>query len=179
MPSVQTVSDEELQRLQNNGSKYEVVDGELRMSPAGWRHESLVAELLTRMRSFAKERRLGDVLGSNVLYVLPSGNRRAPDVSFVAAGRLLREAGKSVFPELAPDLAVEVLSPADSPRAVLDGVGEYLESGVRLVCVIDPDKRRAVVYRSLSQAREIASSDSLEGEEVLPGFSCPLADLFE
>lgn len=100
-------------------------------------------------------------------------------MSFVAAGRLAQEAGAAAFPQLVPDLAIEVLSPADSPRAVLDGVGECLESGVRLVWVIDPDKRRAVEYRSLSEAREIGPADSVDGEDVLPGFSCRLAELFE
>jgi Uma2 family endonuclease len=73
-----------------------------------------------------------------------------------------------VFPRLAPDLAIEVLSPSDRPRAVFDRVGEYLESGVRLVWVIDPQKRRAVEYRSLSEAREIASSGTLDGAARLP-----------
>jgi Uma2 family endonuclease len=79
--------------------------------------------------------------------------------------------------ELAPDLAVEVLSPEDSPREVLDKVGEYLAAGVRLVWVIDPRASRAVRYRSLTDVHEIGPDGNLDGEEVLPGFRCPLADL--
>ena len=81
------------------------------------------------------------------------------------------------YGSVAPDLAVEVLSPGDRPRYVLDKVGEYLEAGVRLVWVIDPRKARAVVYRSLSEVRELGPNDALEGEDVLPGFACPLRDI--
>lgn len=84
-----------------------------------------------------------------------------------------------MFPQLAPDLVVEVLSPSDSPRRVLDKVGEYLQSGVRLVWVIDPEKRQAAVHRTLTSVREIAADGALDGEDVLPGFRCPLAELFE
>jgi Uma2 family endonuclease len=174
MATPRAITDEELLQLPKDGNKYEVVDGELRMSPAGLLHEEVVARLLTRMRTLADERRLGTVLGSNVLYVLPSGNRRGPDVSFVASGRLTAAVRAEPFPRLAPDLAVEVLSPSDRPRAVLDRVGEYLESGVRLVWVIDPQKRCAVEYRSLSQAREIYTSGNLDGADVLPGFVCAI-----
>jgi Uma2 family endonuclease len=178
MASTRVITDEELLQLpRDDGNKYEVVDGELRVSPANFAHERIIAKLLARMRSFADQRQLGEVVGSNVLYVLPSGNRRGPDVSFVAAGRLTPEARAQVFPRLAPDLAIEVLSPSDRPRAVFDRVGEYLESGVRLVWVIDPQKRRAVEYRSLSEAREIALSGMLEGADVLPGFSCSVEEL--
>jgi Uma2 family endonuclease len=169
-----TITDQELLRLPRDGNKYEVVEGELRMSPAGWLHERIVARLAARLGSFVEARQLGDVLGSNVLYVLPSGNRRAPDLSFVAAGRL---AGEPLFPRLAPDVAVVVLSPGDAPRQVLDKVGEYLQAGVRLVWVIDPEKQQAVIHQSLTRVHEVRADGHLDGEEVLPGFLCPLKDL--
>jgi Uma2 family endonuclease len=172
------LTDEELLRLPRDGPKYEVVDGELRVSPAGAQHERVVARLLIRLGTFVEQHGLGEVLGSNLLYVLPSGNKRAPDVSFVAAGRFTAEARVEVFPRLVPDLAVEVLSPNDRTRAVLDRVGEYLEAGVRLVWVIDPLNRRAAVHRSASEAREIPATASLDGEDVVPGFRCPLQALF-
>jgi Uma2 family endonuclease len=171
-----TITDGELLRLPKDGNKYEVVDGELRMSPAGLRHERIVARLIGLLAPFVKERRLGDVLGSNVLYILPSGNKRAPDVSFVAAGRLERYQ-HAVFPELAPDLAVEVMSPGDSPRQVLDRVGEYLQAGVRLVWVIEPEGRTASVYRTLTDVRTVDENGSLEATDVLPGFRCALSEL--
>jgi Uma2 family endonuclease len=172
------ITDEELLRLPKDGNKYEVVDGELRMSPAGLRHERIVARLITLLAAFVRREGLGDVLGSNVLYVFPSGNKRAPDVSFVAAGRLTG-IENAVFPQLVPDLAVEVLSPSDSPRQVLDKVGEYLQSGVHLVWVIDPEQRRATVYRSLTDVDHVASADALVGAQVVPGFRCALSELLD
>jgi Uma2 family endonuclease len=76
-----------------------------------------------------------------------------------------------------PDLAVEVLSPDDRPRAILDKVGEYLESGVRLVWVIDPSARTATVYRSLNDVRRLGPDNALDGFDVLPGFRCLLSDV--
>ncbi len=102
---------------------------------------------------------------------------RSPDVTFVAAGRFPARTLPEGFAELAPDLAVEVLSPEDRPREVLDKVGEYLQAGVRLVWIVDPHRKRAVVYRSLSEVREVGLDADLEGAEILPGFRCPLADL--
>jgi Uma2 family endonuclease len=179
MASTRVVTDEELLRLPRDGNKYEVVEGELRVSPAGWRHERLVARLISALEAHARRRGLGDILGSNALYVLPGGNRRAPDVSFVAAGRLAREAAGAVFPALAPDLAVEIVSPADEPRLVLDKVGEYLQAGVRLVWVLDFEARQATVYRRLTTVRAIDETGTLDGEDVLPGFACPLAEILD
>jgi Uma2 family endonuclease len=176
MATVRVISDEDLLRLPKDGNKYEVVDGELRVSPAGWAHERVVASLMAQLSVHAKANRQGDVLGSNALYVLPNGNKRAPDVSFVARGRL-ESAGGSAWLSLVPDLAVEVRSPNDSARHVLDTVGEYLAAGVRLVWVIDPERQSAAAYRSPTDVREIGPSGVLEGEDVLSGFACPLSEI--
>lgn len=102
---------------------------------------------------------------------------RSPDVGFVAAGRFPDERWPIGFAELAPDLAVEVVSPNDNSRDVLEKVGEYLDNGTRLVWVIDPEKRTAAIHRSLTDARVIGEADMLEGEDVVPGFACPLGDV--
>ena len=104
-------------------------------------------------------------------------NIRSPDVSFVAAGRFADGRPPVGFIPFAPDLAVEVLSPSDRRGDVLEKVGEYLDAGTRLVWVIDPEKRMAVVYRSLTDIRVIAEADVLDGEDVVPGFACPLKDV--
>lgn len=179
MPFTHTITDDELLRLPKDGNKYEVVNGELVVSPgAGVPHERVVMLLGHALLGFVREKRLGDVLGSNALYVLPSGNKRGPDVSFVAAGRLEATGISQVFPQLAPDLAAEVLSPSDRPQAVLDKVGEYLDAGVRMVWLIDLAKRQAAVYRTATDVRYVGPDGALDGEDVLPGFRCPLADLF-
>jgi len=173
--TTRTVADEDLFRLQRDGRKYELVDGEIRMSPAGARHGEISVHLTAALLAFVSPKRLGDVFDSSTGYRLPGGNVRSPDASFVSSKRL--PGVPEGFLELAPDLAVEVLSPEDSPREVLDKVGEYLAAGVRLVWVIDPRAAHAVSYRSLTDVHGIGPDGSLDGGELLPGFRCPLSDL--
>jgi Uma2 family endonuclease len=169
-------TEDDLRATPEDGQKYELVDGEIRVSPAGDRHGFIAAQLVALLVPFVKQRKLGFVL-SDAGFRLPSGNIRSPDVSFVAAGRFPDDRVPDDWGSLAPDLAVEVVSPGDRPRHVLDKVGEYLEVGVRLVWVIDPRHERAVVYRSVSDVRELGPDDSLDGEDVIPGLRFVLRDV--
>jgi Uma2 family endonuclease len=175
--SARRATEDDLRATPQDGQKYELVDGEIRVSPTGTRHGVVSVRLTSRLLAWATEHRAGHVLDSSVGFRLPGGNVRSPDASFVASGRFEGEQLPDDFGNLAPDLAVEVLSPSERPRHVLDKVGEYLESGVRLVWVIDPRKAKAIVYRTLSDVREIAAGDELDGEDVLPGFRVRLSDL--
>jgi Uma2 family endonuclease len=170
-------TEEDLLAMPKDGQKYELVDGEIRVSPAGDRHSVVALALGARLLAFAREHRLGHVFGADAGFRLPSKNVRSPDVSFVATGRFPEDKPPDDFGNVAPDLAVEVLSPHDRPRHVLDKVGEYLEAGVRFIWVIDPRRARAVEYRSLSDVREVGADDVLDGEDVLPGFRCVLRDV--
>jgi Uma2 family endonuclease len=169
------ITDQDLLRLPKDGRKYELVDGEVRVSPAGARHGEISVRITAALLAFVSPKRLGKIFDSSTGYRLPGGNVRSPDAGFVSSTRLPR--APEGFAELAPDLAVEVLSPEDSPREVLDKVGEHLAAGVRLVWVIDPRASRAVSYRSLTDVHEIGPNGTLDGEDVLPGFRYPLADL--
>ena len=171
-------TEEDLLRTPRDGQKYELVDGTIRVSPAGFRHGRVCVRLAGRLGAFVEERRLGDVLDSSTGFRLPGGNVRVPDVSFVAAGRCGAEPGPPGFADVPPDLAVEVLSPADRPRDILDKVGEYLQAGVRLVWVIDPEQRTAVVHRSPGRVQQLGPDDYLDGGDVVPGFRCRLAEVF-
>jgi Uma2 family endonuclease len=166
-------------RTPRDGQKYELVDGKIRVSPAGYRHGRICVQLVLRLGAFIQERQLGDVLDPSTGFRLPSGNVRLPDVSFVAKGRLPNDQEPEGFAPLAPDLAVEVLSPDDRSRDVLDKVGEYLQAGVRLVWVIDPKQRTAAICRSLTDVRKLGPDDSLDGEDVVPGFPCRLAEVID
>jgi Uma2 family endonuclease len=170
-------TEEDLLAMPRDGHKYELVDGEIRMSPTGNRHGEVIAQLSALLVTFVKPRRLGHVISGDAGFRMPDKNVRCPDVSFVAAGRFPDDKVPDDFGDLAPDLAVEVLSPHDRPRHVLDKVGEYLEAGVHLIWVIDPRHGRAVVYRSLSDVHELGAGDELDGEDVIPGFRCALRDV--
>jgi Uma2 family endonuclease len=177
------VTDEELLHAPRDGRKYERVDGEMRVSPAGFRHEGVGMALAARLWVFVTDRQLGHVVGSSAGFRWPSrqadrpDNVRSPDVSFVAAGRFPDERWPVGFAELAPDLAVEVLSPGDNGRDVLEKVGEYLDAGTRLVWVIDPETRTATIHRGVMNVRVVGEADLLDGEDVVPGFACRLADV--
>jgi Uma2 family endonuclease len=87
--------------------------------------------------------------------------------------------GPRDYAALAPDLVAEILSTDDRPGEVLAKVGEWLDAGVLLVWVIDPDRRAAYAYRPDGSVTTVAPGGDLDGENVLPGFSCPLKELFE
>lgn len=179
------VTDEELLQAPRDGRKHERVDGEMRVSPAGARHGAISLRLGARLLAFVTEHGLGHVLDSSTGFRWPSrmadrpDNVRSPDVGFVATGRFPDEHPPIGFPALAPDLAVEVLSPDDRRTEVFEKVGEYLDAGTRLVWVIDPDRRTAAAYRSATDVRVIGETDVLDGEDVVPGFSCLLKDVLD
>ena len=172
------LSPEELRELDLSGLRYEIVDGEVRVSPAGLQHGDINIRLAVRLAAFVEKHALGRVFDSSTGFRMPGGNLRAPDVSFVAKHRLPPGKLPKGHGQLAPDLVVEVLSPDASPREVLDKVGEYLAAGTPLIWVIDPKSETAAVYRSLTDVAHVPADGTLDGGEVLPGFQTPLADLF-
>lgn len=172
-------TEEDLLRTPRDGQKYELVEGQIRVSPAGSRHGRVCMRLGARLQVFVEAHQLGDLFDSSTGFRMPGGNVRLPDVAFVARGRFADEEAPEGFADLAPDLAVEVLSPGDRSRDVLDKVGEYLQAGVRLVWVIDPKRRTAAAYRSLTDVRTLGPADSLDGGDALPGFQCRLADVID
>jgi Uma2 family endonuclease len=166
--------------MPKDGRKYELVDGEIRVTPGGARHGRVSVNLVVGLDSAVRARRLGYVFDSSTGFRLPGGNVRSPDVSYVAAGRFPQdEELPKGFPDIPPDLAVEVLSPEDRSRDVLDKVGEYLEAGVRLVLVVDPERRRVNVYRALTEVASCGVDDVVDLGEVVPGFAFRLREILE
>jgi Uma2 family endonuclease len=172
-------TDEELMALPDDGRKHELVEGELIMSPTGFQHGYISLRLAAAMMDFALKRRLGIVVDSSTGFRLASGNCRSPDISFVGKERLGTGEITKKFFEGAPDLAVEVLSPEDAPEAVTAKLKEYFENGTRLAWVISPEERTVFLHRDREPAKTLKEGGTLNGEEVLPGFSFPVLDLFE
>lgn len=172
-------TDEELMSLPDDGNKYEVVNGELVMTPTGAEHEHIGAVLLEKLLGYARSHRLGTVWGSSVGFRLRGGNVRSPDVSFVAKEKLagLKRPPKK-FPEYAPDLAVEILSPEDTVERLHEKIVEYFENGTRLVWVVNPEEQTVLVYRGPQPEKLLRTGDQLDGEKVLPGFAMPVSELF-
>ena len=88
--------------------------------------------------------------------------------------------GKSpvTFGELVPDVAIEVLSPGESPQRIAQKIGEFLDVGVALVWLVDPQSQIVTVYRSRSETRQLTTQDTIDGEPVLPGFACLVSRFF-
>ncbi|MFQ5637678.1 MAG: Uma2 family endonuclease [bacterium] len=178
--SVKTlITDEELLQLPDDGHKYEYVEGELKVSPAGMFHERIGANLIIALGSFVKLSGLGGVYSSSAGYRMNSGNLLSPDVSYVRKTRLPGGKHPEGFGHFAPDLAVEILPPSDSLAALQTKINEYFENGSEQVWVFDPRKRMATVYSSLTDYEVLNENDILRGGDLLPGFSCALKDLFE
>lgn len=160
----------------------ELIDGvwvEKNMSSASGAIES---NLHFALQSHVRANKLGHVIAESGMYQLfaaqPKQMRR-PDVSFVRSGRLPGDKVPVKKMQLAPDLAVEVISPNDEAEEVDTKLDEYLRSGVRLVWVIYLPTRNVWAYKPDGTAKLYRSGDTLPGEDVLPGFSVPVAELFE
>lgn len=170
---------EELLRLKLPDKRTELVRGVLMVrEPAGYRHGSVAMALAVRIANHVMAHDLGDVLAAETGFILERGpdTVRAPDVAFVRKRRVPSPL-PSGYAEQAPDLAVEVLSPGDRPGAVLEKVGAWLSAGTALVWVVDPGRRTARVYRADGSDAVVHADANLDGEDVLPGFECPLAQI--
>jgi Uma2 family endonuclease len=104
---------------------------------------------------------------------------RAPDCAFIRKERIPANGIPKKFWPFAPDLAVEVLSPSDSASDVFEKIDEWLDAGTRLVWLVDPDKKTVTVHAAKRPAIKLRLGDTLEGEDVLPGFKLPVADIFD
>jgi len=165
----------------------ELVGGEIRlMSPAGGPHHSLIDNLYGPLRAHVRAGRLGrclpDGAGFDLTALLPprpGSTVRSPDLAFVRAERIPAGGFPRGFIRLAPDLAVEVLSPNETASELAEKVADYLGAGTPLLWVIDPATRLVTVTAADAPTRVLRESDTLDGGVVLPGFSMPVADLFE
>jgi Uma2 family endonuclease len=146
--------------------------------PPGFLHGDVSMRLGLSLHDYVNRNGLGLVLAAEVGFKLQTNpdTVRAPDVAFLSKDRVPdpRPLG---YPALAPDLVVEVISQHDRPGELLAKVGDWLEGGARLVWVIDPKRRLARIYRQDGTEAVIPEPESLDGENVVPGFSCPLTSI--
>ena len=179
-PSQPLMTADDLLLLPDDGYRYELDRGRLiRVSPSSTWPNTVAIEIASNLNSFVRPRKLGRVGGGEGGLLLSSDpdTVRAPDVWFIRAERL--EGGRLPrrgYVRLAPDIAVEVMSPTDRHGDVLRKVGEYLAAGTRLVWVIYPESRVAVIYRPEGPPEIIGDDGVLDGEDVVPGFTMALQD---
>ena len=168
---------EELLGLNIPDKRTELVRGVLVVrEPAGYQHGDVAMRLGAAIFTYVEAHGLGRVFAAETGFTLARNpdTVRAPDVAFISAARLPDPPPRG-FAELAPDLAVEVLSPDDRPGEVLAKVGNWLTAGARLVWVVDPTRVIARVYRADGSESILDATDALGGEDVLPGFEYRLS----
>lgn len=173
---------EELFRMPDDGSRHELVKGELRTStPAGSKHGSLVIRLASLLLQHVEAHALGEVFGPDTGFKIAESpdTVRALDIAFVRQERIPAGELTEKFWQGAPDLAIEVISPTDTLYELDEKIEEYLASGVTLVWVVHPKKRTVTAYRPGTSPEVLGESDQLDGRPILPLFQYPVAKLFE
>jgi Uma2 family endonuclease len=177
---MKVASVEELMALPTD-EPWEVWEGELREVPgAGFGASALAGWICYLLLAFVKPRNLGIVTGADGSYILSHDPLTVvvPDVAFVRRDRVpgrTRPEGYAPFP---PDLAIEVRSPSDRRSDIDDKLERYRRAGVPLIWWVDPRLRRVSVYRHGVLAAEHGEGDVLDGEDILPGFTLPVSEIF-
>ncbi len=163
--------------LENDLEGYEYVKGELvPMPPTSMEHGEISSNVSLHLSLHVFEHRLGRLYTAGTTFHL--GDRVVkPDVAFVSTERLPEDRSKGS--PIPPDLAVEVVSPSDKHYDVTEKALAYLRSGTRLVWVVEPVAKTVMVYRSETDSTVLNYEDTLTGEDVVEGFTCPVAQLFE
>jgi Uma2 family endonuclease len=182
VPSCDTVSEEPETAIQEERKGCELVDGIWVEKAMGNPAAIVGSNILGHIHEFVRPRKLGHVLGAEGAYrMLPDRPKllRKPDVSFVAAGRLSPEELKKAEWAIAPDLAVEGISPNESAEDLETKLDEYLRAGVRLVWLVYIPTQNVWAYRPDGTAKRYRADDSLTGDDVLPGFAVKVSELFE
>jgi Uma2 family endonuclease len=158
----------------------ELVDGTLVQKAVGYIESMLAGVIIMHLRLFVVPRNLGLVTGESGMIELFAGVVRIPDVAYVSWARIPGgRVPNEPVPHLAPDLAVEVLSVSNTPGEMARKRREYFEAKVRMVWEVDPRPRTVAVYvRDGAPLMVLTEDQTLDGRDVLPGFSLPLRELF-
>ena len=163
--------------LESDLEGYEYVKGELIPMPAASAEHGIIsARLFLNLGLYVRENQLGEVVTPDTGFQV--GERvLKPDIAFISSVQLPEDLSKA-FP-VPPDLAVEVVSPSDVFRRVIEKAFTYLEAGTQMVWIVEPTSQTVRVYRSETPIRVFGINDTLTGEDVVEGFSCQVAQLFE
>ena len=171
-------TDNELMSLPKDGNKYELIEGDLLVSPVGNTHSLICVRTLLLLSTFVRKRKLGNTYDSSIGYRLSPAVLLSPDVSFVSRNRLAEMiVDPDKFLRAAPDLVVEVLSPSDRLKIIESKLDLYFEHGARLAWVIDLKRSSLTVHQPDSVTKLAALNDVVTGGDVLRGFKCRLGEI--
>lgn len=175
------ITPEDLLALEDS-ERYELLNGRLVEQSVSLKSSWVAGQIFRLIARFLDEHSIGDLFPEGTSYqCFPDEPRRVrrADVSFIRSGRLTESQFDSGHCPIAPDLAVEVVSPHDSYVDVVAKLDDYFSASVPLVWVVDPESRTVAVYRNGGESISLLhDSENLHGEDVLPGFVCFVADIF-
>src|SRR5918993_5558175 len=180
MVATRPITIQEFERMALDG-RWELIDGEpVEMTPSADESSSIGAMILGFLAQYVREHHLGRLYGADGGFVLfpDRPTVRVPDAAFVRADRAPQGEARKSFPRLAPDLVVEVLSPSDRASEVVAKLEMYQEAGVPLIWLVDPDAVTVTVIAVGMSTRVLRSGDTLDGGDVLPGFTVPVVEIF-
>jgi Uma2 family endonuclease len=179
-PAPGTATEDDVLWLNDHEDRhYELVDGILVEKTVGFEESWLAVSLSSLLVAFVSPKNLGLVTGEGGTIRLAQGLVRIPDVAFVSWDRIPDgQFPEEPIPDLVPDLAVEVISRSNTRKEMEEKLKEYFEKGVRLVWFVRPRNRVVDVYTSADQFARLTASATLDGGDVLPGFSILVGDLF-
>ena len=150
------------------------------MPPTGGVGGKGEADLIIDLGIWNRATKLGVVFSSSTGFKLPNGANRSPDAAWVRQERweALTLPQRQKFPPLAPDFVIELRSATDELEPLQQKMQEYVDNGVRLGWLINPQQRQVEIYRFRQPKQVLESPRSLSGEDVLPGFSLDLSQIF-
>ena len=179
-PKLMTADD--LLRLYSQGVRGELIRGVLHKTmPSGQEHGEIAANAVIILGGFVKPRRLGRIIASDAGVILERDpdTVREPDAAFISYRKSPRGVRNTRYAQAIPELVVEIRSPRDSAFDLAEKALMWIEHGVLIVWAVDPDARTVDVYRAGSPVVALADGDTLDGGDVLPGFSCAVSDVFD
>lgn len=177
------VTAEEFEQMpEDDLDRHELVEGRLvPMSPPNIEHGRLVAQVTALLYQHLKRHAVGFVVCEAGFKLATNPDTvRGPDVAFIRQDRMPPASTRRGFAAMAPDAVFEVLSPEDRPGEVRAKIAEYLDRGVRVVVVVDPDDKTVIMHRPGAQPVIVRDdSDVVDLVDTIPGFNCRVSDIFE
>jgi Uma2 family endonuclease len=179
--SVRPMTFEEAARLDPNEQPGEIVDGEwVPVTKSPWRHGEITSTINFLLRLYAREHAgwSVSVADPGVKLARNPDRLRGPDVAMVRAERVPTGKGVDGWLDGAPDVVVEVAGDSQTISEMTKKALEYLAAGAKMVWVVDAEPQRVVLFTPPNHVKILGSDDTLDGGDVLPGFSCKVADMF-
>ncbi|MCS7208582.1 MAG: Uma2 family endonuclease [Fimbriimonadales bacterium] len=170
-------TEQDLLQMPNDGRKYELVNGRIQVVPTGGRHGWIGSRLIGKVFRVLPDAMFA--FDSSTGFRMASGNIRSPDFALMRAQRFPEGKPTDAFPDGAPDLAVEIVSPSENLNDLYQKVLEYFESGAQQVWLLFPDRKQVYRYIAPLEVEVLRENDVLTGGELLPDFAVRVGELFE